>query len=79
MLNKMRKVGMGGRMTKIIKEIYREIYNKIKTEKGLTEEFVTTKRIKQRCPLSSTLFNIFLNDIDEEWERKKEGGVKISN
>lgn len=35
MLSKMRKIRIGGR--KIIKEIYRETYNKVKTEEGLTE------------------------------------------
>lgn len=29
--------------------------------------------------MSPTLFNIFLDDIDEEWKRRKEGGVTIGN
>lgn len=50
MLRKMRKVGIGGRMIILIKEIYKETYNKIKTEKELTEEFEATKGVKQNCP-----------------------------
>lgn len=37
------------------------------------------KKVKQDCPLSSTLFNLFLKDIDEEWERRKEEGTVIGN
>lgn len=60
MLNKLRKIGIEGKMLRIIKEIYRRTYNKIKTELGLTEEFVTKKSVKQGYPLNTTLFNIFL-------------------
>lgn len=46
MLNKLRKIGIEGRMIKLIKGIYRETYNKVKTEKKLTKKFVTTKGVK---------------------------------
>lgn len=56
MLNKLRKTGIQGRMLRINNEIYGETYNEVKTEVGLTEEFMTKKGVKQGCLLSPTLF-----------------------
>ena len=36
-----------------------------------------SKGVRQGCPLSPTLFGIFLDDMDEGWERRKVGGTVI--
>uniref|UniRef100_T1IW68 Reverse transcriptase domain-containing protein n=1 Tax=Strigamia maritima TaxID=126957 RepID=T1IW68_STRMM len=60
-----------------IRNIYRETRNEIITPTGLTECFWTTKGVRQGCPLSPCLFCIFINDIEERWERLNIGGSEM--
>ena len=73
----MRKMGVGGRLRKRIMDIYKETKNVVKVGEKRTKEFWTTRGVRQGCPLSPTLFNIFLADLEEEMRKVKEGGVVI--
>ena len=41
--------------------------------------FWTGKGVKQGCPLSPTLFSIYINDMEIEWKRMNIGGTVVGN
>ena len=59
-----------------ITEIYGETDNMVKIEER-TEEFWTTRGVRQECPLSPTLFNAFFSDLEEDMNKVQEGGIMI--
>lgn len=67
----MRKIDIEGKFVEIVKEIYRETWNEILIGEETTERFLTKKRLRQGCPLSSILFNIFINDLRRNFEEKE--------
>lgn len=64
-------------MLVMIENINRKTQNEILTEEGITKSFRTERRVRQGCPLGPTLFNIFTEDIEEEWTRNKKGGSVV--
>ena len=57
-------------------ETYRETKCKVRVGNRETEEFWTRKGVKQGCPMSPTLFNIYIADIGTELA-KGVGGVRL--
>lgn len=57
-----------------IMEIYKETKNIIKIGKRKTEEFWTKNGVRQDCPVSSMLFNIYIMDLEEELKKEQTGG-----
>lgn len=62
----MEKKGISEGMIKKIKRIYKETRSRVRVGSELGECFWTARGVKQECPLSLYLFNIFLSDLKDE-------------
>ena len=67
------KIGVRGKVLKLIMNSYLKGNAVIKTRHGFSSNFKVTRWVRQGCPLSPTLFNIFINDILDDISER---GVK---
>jgi len=42
-----------------------------------SQEFWTVRELRRGCPLNTTLFNIYVQELEEEMEKGQIGGVVI--
>ena len=63
LINKISKIGIHGKFLNIIKSIYNGTTNSIIHGNTLSEVFQSNKGVKQGDTLSTTLFNLFINDL----------------
>lgn len=61
-----------------IKKLYENAESCVRSGNSYSEEFKITKGVRQGCPLSPTLFKIYVNRVLENWSRKCSSmGVKM--
>lgn len=73
-LNKrMKGIGIEDQLRRRVMEVYRETKNTVRERK--TEEFWTERGVRQGCPKSPTLFNVYIMDVEEEMRKEQTGGV----
>lgn len=77
MIKKLEKLGVKGRFMEMIERIYSCTENELITEEGVTERFRTGKGVRQGCRLSGPLFLIYMEDLEERWVKKNEGGTVV--
>ncbi|CAG5109335.1 Similar to LINE-1 reverse transcriptase homolog (Nycticebus coucang) [Cotesia congregata] len=77
LLEKLWKLGIRGKMHKMIKVIYGNTTSEIIIEGTKTREFGINQGVRQGCALSAVLFNIFIDDMEDEIVRKNIGGTVI--
>ncbi len=70
--------GVRGKMYRVLDAIYKSTENRVRTAEGLTNVFRLSKGVRQGCPLSPLLFNIFIADLEQYLKGKQEGGVVIN-
>lgn len=75
MLEKIWKKGIRGKSFGLIEKIYGKTTCAIKTREGESKEFEIGKGVRQGCVMSPMLFAIYIDDLDEEFEKKKQGGT----
>ena len=78
LLYKLLKCGISGNVYNVIKSAYEGSRYCVKTNGGLTKEFVSSTGVKQGCTLSPTLSNIYQNDIHNIFDEKCDP-VKLDN
>ena len=61
-------------MLDMIKSIYRETTSEVITLKERTRKFRTDREMKQGCPLSPILFNMYIEDLEKEMKEGNLGG-----
>ena len=62
-----------------IQEIYNSTSTTVKAMQVETETFYITKGVRQGCPLSPTLFAIYLSDLDDYMAQGQSGGAIVGN
>ena len=77
MIEKLEKEDIKGRYLRWVKKIYEETWCEVITKEAVSRRFSTSIGVRLGCPLSPTLFNIFIEDIDEMWEKTNTGGTVI--
>lgn len=60
---KLKKFGLGNKMIDFIKRMYDNTYMRVRVNDKLTEPFRYERGVRQGCPTSPLLFNIYINDI----------------
>ena len=65
LIEKISKIGIHGKILNIIKSIYYTTTNSIIYHDDLSETFPSNKGVKQDDTLSTTLFNLYINDLPD--------------
>lgn len=63
LINKLRKVGIGNKMINFIKRMYENTFMSVRINNTLTEPFRYDRGVRQGCPPSPLLINIYINDL----------------
>lgn len=58
-------------------ETYKETKNKVKVGNEKSEEFWTRTGVRQGCPMSPTLFNVYMMDLEAEIRKEQFGRVVV--
>lgn len=73
---KLLESGIGGKVYHIIKDMYKGNKCCVKINNSRTQYFHQGRGVQQGCNLSSTLFNIFLNELATTLEQSSSPGLK---
>lgn len=56
-------------------ETYKETKNIVRVGNRKSKEFWTKSGVRQGCPMSPTLFNIYIMDLEREMKKEQTGDV----
>jgi len=61
--------GIDGNFFNVLKSMYMNVNYAVRMENGLSDSFVSTCGVRQGCNLSPLLFNLFINDLPQCFDR----------
>ena len=65
LLERMQRIGVPEHLQQGVCRIYEQVMCKLKTPQGFSKSFVSNMGVKQGCPLSPTLFGIYIDELEE--------------
>lgn len=74
----MKRTGVEDKLRRRIMETYRKTRNIVRIGDKKTKEVWTEKGVKQGCPLSPTLFNIYVTDLEDKMKKEQLGGIAVA-
>ena len=77
LFNKLKNLGINGGSLNLIKDLYKKTNCAIKINNRITDFFHYSKGVRQGCPLSSVLFNLYVNDIFDTIENHSTSDVYL--
>ena len=77
LLNKIHKIGINRQFLQILKSIYSTTTNSLIYHEFLSPKFIINVGVKQGDPLSTILFNLYINDLPNIFEG--EDNYSLSN
>ena len=72
LFDRLRQVGISGLFYKNIVEMYKNTRYSIKTSNGCLEPILSNLGLRQGCPLSPMLFNLFIDDVADIFTNSSE-------
>jgi exonuclease III len=69
LLAKLEQIGVRGKSLAFFRAIYKENYIRVRLPCGISPPVLLKRGVRQGCPASTMLFDIFINDILEEIKR----------
>ena len=63
---KLCRTGVSGKIYSSIKSMYEEVQCSVRVNNNMTDPFYVKQGVKQGCPLSPTLFSLYINDLAED-------------
>ena len=61
----------------VVHKIYEEVKVKIRTSSSISESFRSVIEVKQGCPLSPTLFGLYIDKLEESLNLQGGDGVQL--
>ena len=78
LFQKLEALGLHGKILQLVQAIYISTKCAVKYDDNLTQFFEFTKGVRQGCPLSPLLFNLYINDLLDQVELS-ESTVSLNN
>ncbi|KAH9310082.1 hypothetical protein KI387_037993, partial [Taxus chinensis] len=75
----MEELGISDKYRAAVHKLYEQVRAKIKTNDGLSECFGSDIRVKQGCPLSPTLFGLYIDKLEEWIDRTGGDGTHLAS
>ena len=76
---KLQNFGFSGKSMDLIKDIYSKTKCSVKSRTKLTQFFEFNKGVRQGCPMSPILFNMFVNDIFDIVDKNTTSDIYLEN